>query len=98
MRLLRWFCGGLTLAAAILTVAALVGAAEGAWLLDVYAAAIGLVIAGAIALGVNLGNPIAVRSLDGYGRTVDAPGAAARLAVGCAGLYVGAIVTALVAG
>jgi hypothetical protein len=96
--LLRWFCGGLTLAAVIATVAAVLGEAEGVWTVDVSIAGIGLVIAGALALGVNLGNPIAVRSLDDFGHTADSSSAAARLAAGCAGIYVGAIVTALIAG
>jgi hypothetical protein len=96
--LLRWFCGGLVLAAVIATVAAVLGEAEVVWTVDGYIAGIGLVIAGALALGVNLGNPIAVRRLDDYGHTADSSGAAARLAVGCVGLYVGAMVTALIAG
>jgi hypothetical protein len=95
--LLRRFCGGLMLAA-VIAAAAILGDAEGVWTVDVYIAGIGLVIAGALALGVNLGNPIAVRSLDDYGHTADSSSAAARLAVGCAGLYVGAIVTALIVG
>lgn len=98
MRLLRWFCYGLVLAAIIATAASMLDDTEGVWTVDVYLAGIGLVIAGALALGVNLGNPIAVRSLDQYGRTADLSGVAARLAAGCVGLYVGAIVTALIAG
>ncbi len=98
MTLLRWLCGGLALAAVIATVAAVLGEAEGVWTVDVSIAGIGLVIAGALALGVNLGNPIAVRSLDDYGHTADSSSAAARLAAGCVGIYVGAIATALIAG
>lgn len=98
MTLLRWLCGGLALAAVIATVAAVLGEAEGVWTVDVSIAGIGLVIAGALALGVNLGNPIAVRSLDDFGHTADSSSAAARLAAGCVGIYVGAIATALIAG
>jgi hypothetical protein len=89
---------GLALAAVILVVAAALGNAEGVWVLDVWLAGFGLVLAGALALGVNLGIPIAVRSLDEYGRPVHAPGAAARLALGSLGVYAGAMASALITG
>jgi hypothetical protein len=98
VRYARSFGVGFALAAVILVVAAISGAAEGVFMIDVSFAGIGLVLAGAIALGMNLGNPIAVRSLDDYGRPVDSPGAAARLALGSLGLYAGAFVSALIAG
>ena len=98
MRYARSFGVGLALAAVILVAAAIVGHAEGIWMLEVWIAGFGLVLAGALALGINLGIPIAVRSLDDYGRPVHAPGAAARLALGSLGLYVGAMASALIAG
>lgn len=98
MRYARSFGTGLVIAAVILAVAAALGHAEGIWVLDVWLAGFGLVLAGALALGINLGIPIAVRSLDDYGRPVHAPGSAARLALGSLGLYAGAMVSALIAG
>jgi hypothetical protein len=98
MRYLRSFGVGLGLAAVILVAAAALASAEGIWVLDVWLAGFGLVLAAALALGINLGIPIAVRSIDDYGRPVDAPGAAARLALGSLGLYVGAMASALIAG
>jgi hypothetical protein len=98
VRYARSFGVGVALAAVLFAVASLFGVAEGVWMVDVWLAAIGLLLAGAIALGVNLDIPIAVRSLDDYGRPVHAPGAAARLALASLGLYVGAMVSALVTG
>jgi hypothetical protein len=98
VKLSRSFVVGFALAMVILAGAAALGSAEGVWILDVWIAGFGLVLAAAIALGVNLGIPIAVRSLDDYGRPVHAPGAAARLAIGSLGVYAGAFVSALVAG
>ena len=98
MRYLRSAGVGFALAAVILIVAALLGAAEMAWVIDTWAAGFGLVLAGAVALALNLGMWIAIRSLDDYGRPVQSPGAAARLALGSLGLYAGGLVSALIAG
>lgn len=98
MRYVRSFGFGLVLAAVLFVVASLFGAAETVWVWDVSLAGLGLVIAGAVALGIPLGSPPSIRRLDEYGETPPAPGAAARLALGSLGLYAGAMVSALVAG
>lgn len=98
MRYVVSFTIGLGLAGAALAVAAAFGHAADVPIVDAFLAVIGLVIAGAMALGVNLGNWIAIRSLDDYGRTVAAPGAALRLALTSIGLFVGGMLTANIVG
>lgn len=96
MRYVVSFAVGLALAGAALAVAGAFDHAEDVPVVDAFLAAIGLVIAAAMALGVNLGNWIAIRSLDDYGQTVAAPGAALRLALTSIGLFVGGTLTAYI--
>lgn len=98
LRFARSFGAGLLVAALVRAVAALLGVADMAWLLLVFVAGCGLVVAALLALGVNLGMWTAIRSLDDYGRPVQSPGAAARLALGSLGVYVGALLSAAVTG
>ena len=59
--------------------------------------ALGLVLAFALATGLNLGMWIAIRSLDDYGHSLVAPGAALCVALCAIALFLSGLLTAAIA-
>jgi len=91
------FGAGVALAAVILAVAAASRHAEDAAVVDDMVAALGLVLAFALATGLNLGMWIAIRSLDDYGHSLVAPGAALCVALCAIALFLSGLLTAAIA-